>query len=949
MPLTVKQYVQILIDSGLMTLDEIREFRDSLPAEKRIASVETLQRELVKQGRLTSYQASRVAEGRPKGLVLGKNVIVEKIGEGGMGEVFLAEHRVMKRPVVVKVLPEAAMESDYARKRFQQEVEAAAQLSHPNIVTAFDADQEDGVHFLVMEYVNGDDLATMVEKNGHFSVQRTVDCALQAARGLEYAHAKGIVHRDIKPENLLMDSAGAVKILDMGLARMGMTIGGETRDDGLTRDNQIIGTVDYMSPEQADDSAHVDQRSDIYSLGCTMYRLLTGIPPYTGSTIIKKLVAHRLDPIPSLREKRTDVPEKIDAVFRRMVEKKPADRYQSMTELIRDLQECVDDTDFDVGDSAGKPAPYIDTATPTRIIDKEDPQIAAANQDLQPKQSVTVDMSGDQLTVDTDLNINKDTLSEGRVGSKDLDVASLGHKAVGVDLGTTFSAIAYLDDLGRPQTLMNAEGDKTTPSVLLFEDEEVIVGKEAVKAMATDMEMIAECAKRDLGRRMFHKTLGDKQFPPEVLQAWILNKLRDDAQRIIGEFSKVVITVPAYFDETRRKATQDAGYVAGFDVMDIINEPTAAALAYGFHQGFIKPEGGGEKRRILVYDLGGGTFDVTIMETDGRDFIALATDGDVRLGGRDWDDRLLNFVADQFLAEHDVDPREDANTFGRLWRGCEDAKRTLSTRNKTTIDCDYQGKSSLVNVSRAEFEEMTDDLLGRTEFTIRQTMQTAKMTWDDIDHLLLVGGSTRMPAVVELLKRMSGKEPDRSVSPDEAVAHGAAIRAAILLDRHAGKSPKLNIINVNSHNLGVVGTDRDTGRRQTAVLIPRNTALPVTAEQTFYTHKENQKSVLVQIVEGESENPEECAQVGKCAVRDLPKNVPAQTPIKVHFHYKENGRLTVRVKVKGTEKFVRQEITRENSLDRKQLDHWRKRVSGLEPLRTKEQAILDKLAPKTNA
>ena len=215
------------------------------------------------------------------------------------------------------------------------------------------------------------------------------------------------------------------------------------------------------------------------------------------------------------------------------------------------------------------------------------------------------------------------------------------HPAVGIDLGTTYSVIAMLDDLGRPQTLDNAEGEKLTPSSMLFEGTDVIVGKEAIKAMATDMLLIADAPKRDLGRRMYHKVLGGRQYPPEALEAWILNKIRMDARQQIGDFSKVVITVPAYFDEVRRKATQDAGYIAGFDVMDIINEPTAAAVAYGFQQGFLNGEGGtGSQQRILVYDLGGGTFDVTVMEIAGNDYRTLATDGDVFLGGRDWDQRL---------------------------------------------------------------------------------------------------------------------------------------------------------------------------------------------------------------------------------------------------------------------------------------------------------------------
>ncbi len=504
--------------------------------------------------------------------------------------------------------------------------------------------------------------------------------------------------------------------------------------------------------------------------------------------------------------------------------------------------------------------------------------------------------------------------------------------AVGIDLGTTFSAVAKLDDLGRPQTLINAEGDKLTPSVLLFEGTNVVIGKEAVKAMGTDWEMIAECPKRDLGHRMFHKVLGGRQYPPEALEAWILNKLREDTRKQIGDFEKVVVTVPAYFDEVRRKCTQDAGYIAGFDVMDIINEPTSAAIAFGFQQGFLSSDGNsGPLQRILVYDLGGGTFDVTVMEIDGNEYRALATDGDVQLGGRDWDQRLVDYVTEAFIRQHGLDPREDANTHGLLWRECEDAKRTLSARMKASIACHYQGRAVRVEVSRQQFEEMTQDLLDRTAFTTRQTLQAAGLQWNDIHRVLLVGGSTRMPAVLEMLKQLSGKEPDSSVSPDEAVAHGAALHAGLLLVKFGGKSPNFKIKNVNSHSLGVVATDRKTKRSRNAILVPRNTPLPVTAKRVFKTQKQGQRSILVQIVEGESASPDDCVQLGKCTVRDLPSNLPAGTPIEVRFKYRENGRLTVAVRVEGTDKLLKHDITRENSLSKDQLDSWRKYISGIPP------------------
>ncbi len=501
--------------------------------------------------------------------------------------------------------------------------------------------------------------------------------------------------------------------------------------------------------------------------------------------------------------------------------------------------------------------------------------------------------------------------------------------AVGIDLGTTYTAVAYVDDTGRPVTLVNAEGDLVTPSVVLFESDQAIVGKEALKALATEAEHVAQCAKRELGERAFHKVFEGRTFPPEALEAFVLNKARRDASRHLGDFSKVVITVPAYFDEVRRKATQDAGYMAGFEVLDIINEPTAAAIAHGFHKGFLNRSGAADMPlKLLVYDLGGGTFDVTVMEVAGHEFVALATDGDVQLGGQDWDQRLVDYVAEEFKKTHGLDPREEPNTAGRLWRECEDAKRTLSARAKVSVSCDYKSLAMRVEITREKFEEITQDLLDRTRFTTRQTLAAAGFTWSDLDFVLMVGGSTRMPMVARMLRDLSGKEPDASVSVDEAVAHGAALHAAVVLARSRGEISAINVKNVNSHSLGVVASDPHTLRRRNAILIPRNTALPATAKRVFRTQKANQKSILVQIVEGESASPEDCSQIGKCVVRDLPVDLPAQTPIEVRFAYQENGRLTVHVSVMGTNTELKHEITRDNSMTLEQLDAWRLYITG---------------------
>lgn len=504
--------------------------------------------------------------------------------------------------------------------------------------------------------------------------------------------------------------------------------------------------------------------------------------------------------------------------------------------------------------------------------------------------------------------------------------------AVGIDLGTTYSVIAHINESGRPETIANAEGELLTPSVILFDDEQVIVGREALKARATELDKVADYPKRQIGKPVYDKSFGDRKYPPEALQGWILDKLRRDAERVTGAFDQAVITVPAYFDEVRRKATQDSGYIGGLQVLDIINEPTAAAVAYGYQAGWIDPTGKvAEPINVLVYDLGGGTFDVTLMRVSPNHFEALATDGDMRLGGQDWDQRLIDHVAEQFQAAHGLDPREHPQALGKLLRDCKEAKESLSSRSRAQIPCSVGAHSLSVEVTRDQFESMTLDLLDRTDFTVRQTLGAAKMKWTDIDSVLLVGGSTRMPSVRNMLASLSGKQPDSSLSPDEAVAHGAALRAGMLLEHRDQTFAPARIRNVNSHSLGVVANEVATGVQKVAVLIPRNTPLPVVARKVFKTHREDQESILVQITEGESTDPQQCSSVGRCAIWDLPDRLPSGTLIEVRFGYEENGRLKIKVKIGGTaRKSFRYEVQRPHSLTQEQLDSWREYICGPE-------------------
>ncbi len=317
--------------------DEVAALKQRIPAEQHSGDSQTLARELIKQGKLSQFQAVMIYQGKAKSLVLGEYLLREKIGAGGMGQVYKAQHRKMKRLVALKVLPSQLTKDQPSIKRFLREVEAAARLSHPNIVTAHDAGEAGGVHFLVMEYVDGSDLSSVVKKGGPMTPVEAAQCVLQAARGLEHAHSKGVVHRDIKPANLLLDKQGTVKILDMGLARFETAFGAGDAGEGLTTTGNVMGTVDYMSPEQALDTKHADNRADIYSLGCTLFFLLTGQKIYDADTVMKKLLSHRESPIPKI----DGISRQFDAVYRRMVAKSPAERFQTMTEVIAALEACI--------------------------------------------------------------------------------------------------------------------------------------------------------------------------------------------------------------------------------------------------------------------------------------------------------------------------------------------------------------------------------------------------------------------------------------------------------------------------------------------------------------------------------------------------------------------------------------------------------------------------------
>ena len=502
-------------------------------------------------------------------------------------------------------------------------------------------------------------------------------------------------------------------------------------------------------------------------------------------------------------------------------------------------------------------------------------------------------------------------------------------KLVGIDLGTTFSAIASLDDHGQPVTLPNRDGDMLTPSaVLLLDDDGAVVGQAALDVALEQPDRVATLIKRRMGHPTFGRPVAGRDFRPETLSAIILRKLVQDAVLRIGPISRAVITVPAYFDDTRRKATKDAGRIAGLEVLDILDEPTAAALAYSLQHTPTGPRDEpvampSDQRTVLVYDLGGGTFDVTLVRLSQQHFQTLAIEGDVRLGGKDWDDRIVDHVAGLFQRQAGVDPRSDAQALVNLSSAAERAKRTLSKLPQTTLTCMHAGQVLTVPLTRAEFESMTRDLLVRTRLTTQQLLRQAGLTWEQVDRVLLVGGSTHMPMTRQMLQELSGKVPDNSLAVSEVVARGAALHAGIVAAHDLGDDllieggarealAQVVEINVNAHSLGI--EVKQGQERINDILIPKNTQLPTAASRVYCTVSENQQRVRVKVLQGEASQADACISIGECWIEGLPPNLPKSSPVQVRCGVGSNGLIDVMALDMTSGKMARTEIHRSSGL-----------------------------------
>src|SRR2546430_2549569 len=485
-------------------------------------------------------------------------------------------------------------------------------------------------------------------------------------------------------------------------------------------------------------------------------------------------------------------------------------------------------------------------------------------------------------------------------------------KAIGIDLGTTVCAVSHLDAYGKPQIIPNAENERITPSVILFDGTNVIVGTLAKNNSVAEVEHIVDFVKREMGKpkEQFNREFGGNIYSAEELSALILKKLKADAEKYLKQpVTDAVITVPAYFNDAERTSTITAGQLSGLNVLQIINEPTAGALAYGLDKL-------DENQTVFVFDLGGGTFDVTIMRIIDHRIEMLATNGDHRLGGKDWDDVIVNLIAEEFDRLHGENPLLDLHSYQELHNRALAAKIQLSSRNNTTIVYHHDGKSVKLTLTRKEFEKCTRHLVEKCKTICEMVMQEAKLKWDKIDKVLLAGGMTRMPMIRAMSSGFSAVPQVDQVNPDEVVARGAAIQGILsILNEEDISGEKtvddsvrqqfsaldgglIEVTDITSHTLGVVLWDERQLQEYGFPMIRKMTPIPAVIRNSFGTADANMQRAVVKVVEGESTVPGECTPLGFCDIQ-LPPYLPKGSPVKLTYQYNANQVLEVEVQAAG--------------------------------------------------
>ncbi len=824
-------------------------------------------------------EANPNASAGPIGL-LGEYLLLNRIGAGGMGEVFRAEHRTMNRHVAVKILSRKIADNPQLLERFFHEIRAVAKLMHPNIVTAFDAGSQNGVHFLVMELVEGEMLSHRIARLGPLSTAEVVHVLYQAADALDYAHRMGIVHRDIKPGNMMLTNEGRLKILDFGLATFNKSTGENTPEKKM-----FMGTPEYMSPEQVEHSDSVDGRSDLYSLGATLFFMIAGRTMFSGEQMQVALAQLRQKPA-ALYEVRSDVDLRLDAIFQRLVAKNPDDRFSTAAELSNVLQQL-------------------------HLIPPQSPAPA-----------FSINASGSSVAGSSFVK------GIGRLlGEQSTSIATKTStfaakiQPVAIDLGMLASTVAYCDLNGSPQIFDPRSGSGQHLRNMLWSDgEHLKVGADASEMRKTQPERILHSLQRWIGAKEISKTLGGRQATPEVLIGAILQQLMTSARGTLPNATHAVVTVPSCYDQMHRRAIQVACQIAGIELLQLLDKPLAVALSWVDVQSkFTHIEA--KARNLMVVHLGGTALEASVIRVDGVSVQALGSCGDWQLGSLLWQSQLANFFSQQLLELTGKTIREDVAAATRLQRTIELSMDRLTRSSKVDVRFEWLGKTIEQAVTQVGFMKLAPALGESITKMIHGACTLAKCEIAEIDEVLLVGSMMHMRPLQELVRGLLPHAPSPHLLEKSDIARGAALQSQYLGSLEPANSKVAHAIPSTAYDFGLLAMDPVTGKGSPRVLLEKSSALPTTISKNLRGDQLANVGSL-QIIESTRLGGDTWHRLGAIKPSEaFPGRLP-QDPLQLRLVVNESGLFEAHLVWPAGNR----QVTfgkHENSLDAPQIEHWK--------------------------
>jgi hypothetical protein len=785
---------------------------------------------------------------------IGDYSIRELIGSGGMGQVFLAEHMRMQRIVAIKMLPVERMEDEACIERFHGEVRAASRLMHPNIVTAFDAGDADGVHYMAMEFVDGETLTDIVSKNGPFSVGAAAGIIRQAALGLLHAHRAGIVHRDVKPGNLMRATDGTVKVLDLGLAQISTASLLTEEDESAGNEDpekkskgRLVGTLPFMSPEQLEDPDTVDPRSDIYSLGATMFYLLTARPPFTGE-YLDQVYGHRHGEIPDLMQARDDVDMRFAHIFNRMMAKSPDQRYASLDEVIDDLSEYASNTD-----------------APDWLAE------------------FTQRQTGTDHT----------TISDGSTSGSTARVLA-------IDFGMFYSATAEASPTGDITLLSAGGGNRAIFRMALASQEgKLIYGGDAMDRRAEHAQHVVHCLPMYIGKPLVEREIAGRQCPPEVLMAIMFRRIKANSWTGKSPPHATAVTIPASYDQLHRQSVLQAAQMAGLPSVRLVDRSIASVQSL-----LIEPEWeslddsptsleSANDQMILFVGVTGQATEAAVIRRDSSRLQQLSTAGHWHTGTLPWLHRLVDLTAKAFIKQHKIDPRKSSRTASSLQIACERAMNSMLLMSSVRIKIEVKNREKSVKIERRHWLQACENLASAVRKSIKTACSEAAVSLAEIDTCVTMGPFLKILTIRNAVLR--GTREDLEIVPmdrADAAKGAAACLAAELPGRGDISMPPRSVA---SQSIGIVVEDVKR-RRRILPIIPKGTALPARTNRRLSVGTERE-SMTLSLVESSGVESDDWQSLGRY---DFHIGDSKNRTRMIGFEINVNGMLTVRAQAPGT-------------------------------------------------